>query len=88
MNKVSQTLNASELLELLKQQWATTKDIKMIGRVGNNRSQLIKKEIVADLDSKGYKLPYGLVPMESVIDYFNININYLKKITGVKNEKN
>ena len=80
--KVGQNLNASELLELLSQQWATTKDIKAIGMVGTNKAQEIKKEIKEDLESKGYRVPHKVIPMESVVDYFKININYLKKVGG------
>ncbi len=78
--KVSQTLNSSELLELLKNQWATVNDIKAIGRVGTNKAQEIKREIKDDLENQGYRLPRGLVPMEFVVKYFSININYLKRM--------
>lgn len=74
-------LNAQELLELLETQWASTKDIMKIGAVGENRAYLIKKQIQKQVETQGKLLPSGLVPMEFVVDYFQININYLKKIS-------
>ena len=79
--KKNQTLTASELLELLGKQWANVNDIKLIGEVGTNRAQIIKKEIKENLENQGYRLPRGLVPMEAVVEYFKINIEYLKKFT-------
>ena len=78
--RTKKLLTADELLDLFNSQWATTKDIMNIGVVGMNKALFIKKEIMTDLISKGYMLPNGLVPMSYVIDYFKININYLKKV--------
>lgn len=74
-------ISASELLELINKPWATTDDVKRIGGVGNNKALDIKKEIKIKLESEGYRLPRSLVPMEKVIDYFKINISYLKKVS-------
>ena len=72
-------LSADKMLELISKQWANVDDIMKIGSVGKNKAQSIKKEIVTNcVDNK--KLPYGLVPMEKVIEYFHINISYLKKV--------
>lgn len=71
---------AAELLEIFSRQWATINDIKDIGSVGNNKAYSIRKEIREKFKNKGCELPNGLVPMEAVIDYFKININYLKKV--------
>ena len=81
MRKTTQKLNASELLELLNSQWASVNDIRLIGNVGLNTARSIKKEIVMLVEDTGKKLPPNLVPMEYVIHYFNINIQYLRKIS-------
>lgn len=72
-------LSAKDMLELISKYWANVDDIMKIGSVGRNRAQLIKREIV-DNCVENKKLPYGLVPMEKVIEYFDINIQYLKKV--------
>ena len=74
-------LSANELLEIINAQWATTKDIKLIGSIGTNRANEIRQEIELKIKNNGKRLPRGLVPMEYVIEYFDININYLKKIS-------
>ena len=78
-------LSTKKTLCILDNQWATTRDVMLLGACGKNKALEIKREIKSELESKGYYLPYNLVPMEKVIDYFNININYLKKISGGNN---
>lgn len=75
-------MTAGELLDVLNQQWATVKDIRLIGKCGNNKALKYKKEIADLVKTKtGKECPYGLVPMEYVILYFGINIKFLKKIS-------
>ena len=78
--KKKEPIRISDTLKLLDKQWANTSDIAKIGCVGINRAGAIKKEISRIVESENYKLPFGLVPMKYVIDYFKIDINYLKKI--------
>ncbi|MBQ6546500.1 MAG: hypothetical protein IJL74_00685 [Bacilli bacterium] len=73
-------LTANETLDLLNKQWADTNDIKKLACCGTNRAGLIKQEIKQQLGDK-YFLPKGLVPMDKLFDYLNININYLRKIS-------
>lgn len=80
---MKEKLSAQETLQILDSQWANKQAVKKLGYVGDNKAWQIMNEIRADLEAQGYKLPRGLVPMEKVVDYFKININYLKKI---KNE--
>lgn len=72
-------LTANEVLILINKQWATTNDIKLIGRVGTAAAYRVKREIITLLEEKKVFVPSGVVPMDEVIKYFNININYLKK---------
>lgn len=82
------SLTADELLEMLCHQWANTKDIMKIGSVGEVRARRVKNIITKALEDDGYVLPRYLVPMEEVAKYFNINIDYLKKVTNEKEIKN
>lgn len=78
--KTVKRLTANELLDALNSQWATVQDIKLIGSVGSNKAYEIKDEIRKQVEADGYRLPNNLLPMSYVIDYFKINISYLKKV--------
>lgn len=75
-------MTAGELLELLNHQWATVKDIRLIGKCGYNKALKYKKEIVDLVKTEtGKDCPYGLVPMEYVILYFDINLKFLRNVS-------
>ncbi len=75
------SLSANEILDVICTQWAGTKEIMKLGHIGENRALKIKKEIQNKLLSEGYALPRYHVPMESVVEYFKINVEYLKKVS-------
>ena len=77
---------ADELLDILNNQWASAKTIQKIAYVGANKAGELFNEIKKEVLNDGYKLPSNLVPMERVVKYFNININYLKKVSKQKGE--
>lgn len=74
-------MSANGTLELLAKQWCTLNDLMKLTNLGWNSALKIRKEIINDLENKGYKLPYGLIPMCEVVNKLNININYLQNIT-------
>lgn len=74
-------LSANETLDLIRKQWATVNDIRSLGGTGINKAQTIKKQIKEEIEKTGKKLPHGVVPMEKVVEYYDININYLKKVS-------
>ena len=78
-------LSADEMLVTLNSQWATIQDIMKIGSVGRNKARDIKNKIAGDIEANGMKLPNNLVPMESVIEYFKINVDFLVSINNSKN---
>lgn len=80
---------ASEQLNAMANQWADNKAICIIGGIGINKAINIRKDIEKKIKEDGYELPKpAIVPMKYVIDYFRIDINYLKRLakleTGVK----
>ena len=80
--------SASEQLQAMASQWADNKAIKVIGGVGDNIAGKIRQEIEERIKNEGYRLPRtAVVPMKYVIDYFNIDINYLKKLAKLEQEK-
>ena len=73
-------MSANETLELLSKQWCSLQDLMKLTNLGRNSALKIRKEIITDLEDKGYKLPCGLIPMCEVVNKLNININYLQNI--------
>lgn len=78
-------IQANEMLEILNKQWATIQDIMKIGALGRNKARNIKNEIERNIIDQGLKLPNNLVPMEKVIEYFKINLDFLVTINKSKN---
>lgn len=78
-------IQADEMLEILNKQWATIQDIMKIGALGRNKARNIKNEIERNIINQGLKLPNNLVPMEKVIEYFKINLDFLVTINKSKN---
>lgn len=78
-------IQADEMLEILNKQWATIQDIMKIGALGRNKARNIKNEIERNIIDQGLKLPNNLVPMEKVIEYFKINLDFLVAINRSKN---
>lgn len=79
----SEKLNTDQLLEIASSQWASAKDIMKIGSVGRHKAYAIRSEIALSLYDDDSKLRNrGLVPMNEVLKYFNIDINYLKEVAS------
>ena len=56
-------------------------DLMALGQLGRNSALRIKREIKSKLTKQGYKIPNHLIPMKEVVDYLDININYLESRT-------
>ena len=80
--------SASEQLRAMSSQWADNKTIMIIGGVGMNKAAVIRKRIEEKIKDDGLNLPrQAIVPMKYVIDYFNIDINYLKRLAKLEREE-
>lgn len=76
---------ASQQLNAMATQWADLKTICIIGGIGMNKALEIKKAIVEQIENDGYRVPrQSVVPMRYVIDYFGIDINYLKRLAKLE----
>lgn len=71
-------MRANETLELISKQWCNLEDLMTLSQVGRNSALKIKKEIRDKLTKQGYRIPKHLVPMKEVVDYLDINVNYLE----------
>ncbi len=81
----SEKLTAEELLKITSSQWATSKDIMIIGCVGRNKAYSIMQEISLEYYKDNRIRNKRLVPMSEVLKYFNIDLTYLKDVTGISN---
>lgn len=79
-------MTAQETLNLISKQWCNLEDLMKLGELGRNSALRIKKEIKEKLIKQGYKIPNHVVPMKEVVDYLDININYLE--SRVQRENN
>lgn len=77
-------MSANETLESLSKQWCSLQDLMKLTNLGRNSALKIRKEIITDLEDKGYKLPCGLIPMCEVVNKLNININYLQNMVWME----
>lgn len=71
-------MKAQETLNLISKQWCTLEDLMALGEFGRNSALKVKREIKNKLINQGYKIPSHVIPMKEVVDYLNININYLE----------
>lgn len=78
-----------EMFNTLSKQWANVNDIKTIGSCGRDEATKVRNDIANCILKKGYNLPISktkVVPMENVIEYFNLNIEHIYKMA--EKEKN
>ena len=71
-------MKAQETLNLISKQWCTLEDLMALGEFGRNSALKVKREIKNKLINQGYKIPSHVIPMKEVVEYLNININYLE----------
>lgn len=73
-------MNAKETLELISKQWCTINDLMKLTGLGKNNALKLKNDIKINIENKGYVLPAKLLPMNEVVEYLKINVNYLQKM--------
>ena len=71
-------MTVDETLKLIAQQWCNLADLMKLANIGRNSALAIKSKIKNDLESKGYYVPKNAVPMQEVVKYLNIDIDYLE----------
>ena len=78
-------MNAEETLKIISKQWCNIDDFKKLSQLGINNSFQLREKIKLKLEEKGYLIPKGLLPMNEVVKYLNIDIDYLVKISNIRN---
>ena len=71
-------MTVDETLKLIAQQWCNLADLMKLANIGRNSALTIKNKIKNDLENKGYYVPKNAVPMQEVVKYLNIDIDYLE----------
>jgi len=80
-----------ELFAMISKHWANISDIKQLCGNGRDNARRIRNEIELDIKNSGKKLLYGKekkVPMSKVIDYLNMDIEYIAKMAMLEKEIN
>lgn len=75
-------MNVREILELITtKNWCDISDLMKLTGLSRISALKIKNKIKKELN---YEIHTTKLPMNIVVDYLNIDINYLKKITNEK----
>ncbi len=70
----------TDLLNIISKPWLDVKDVKKIALCGDNTARRIMNDIEQVIISSGKKLPPSkkkIVPTKDVVNYLNIDIDYL-----------
>ena len=76
-------MSYQELFTIVSQPWASIKEISKIARCGRDAAIKVRDEIEDKIIKSGKKLPKSkkiYVPMKEVLDYFELDINFIKEM--------
>jgi hypothetical protein len=73
MYKRRKILTKEEIENIAQYQWASINDIMNIGAIGKNKAREVLKIISNEYNKERTIIQSGLVPMNMVLNYFNIN---------------
>lgn len=71
-------MTVDETLKLIAQQWYNLSDLMNLANIGRNSVLAIKSKIKNVLEKEEYYVPKNAVPMQKVVKYLNIDIDYLE----------
>jgi len=80
-----------ETFALISKQWASVNDIKQLCGNGRDKARQIRNEIEREIAANGKKLLSSktkIVPMSKVIDYLNMDIDYIAKMAMLERKIN
>jgi len=73
MSKKRKSLTKEEIDVIAQYQWANVTDIMNIGAIGRNKARDVLNVISEKFYEGKSKVQNGLVPMDMVLEYFNIS---------------
>lgn len=74
-------MSYSELFKILLKPWASVNEIMSIANCGKDSATQIRNNIVAQIRKENKEIPYSkkiVVPTEKVIEYLNLDVDYIK----------
>ncbi len=74
MGKKRKSITKEEIDVIAQYQWANITDIMNIGAIGRNKARNVFNIISDMYYGEQDKVHNGLVPMDMVLDYFNISV--------------
>ena len=81
-------MSTDEILKIISKQWCSLDDLRNLTGLGQNNLLKLKREIKKSLNNNS--IPNKLLPMNEVVKYLNIDVDYLIKLErkGNKNVDN
>ena len=83
MSKKRKSLTKEEIDVLAQYQWANITDIMNIGAIGRNKARDVLNVISEKFYEGKSKVQNGLVPMDMVLEYFNISTSIKENTYGI-----
>ena len=83
MGKKRKSLTKEEIDVLAQYQWANITDIMNIGAIGRNKARDVLNVISEKFYEGKSKVQNGLVPMDMVLEYFNISTSIKENTYGI-----
>lgn len=84
-------MTSKEIFNILSKPWANVNDIKILASCGRDKATKIRDDIILDINIQGKFLPISkskIVPMNSVIEYLNLDLNYIYSMAEKENKIN
>ena len=77
-------MNSNEILKVISKQWCSLEDLKKLTGLGKNNLLKLKRDIKNNLNNNS--IPNKLLPMNEVVKYLNIDVDYLIKLERKENQ--
>lgn len=77
-------MSTDEILKIISKQWCSLDDLRKITGLGKNNLLKLKREIKKSLNNNS--IPNKLLPMNEVVKYLNIDVDYLIKLERKENQ--
>lgn len=77
-------MSTDEILKIISKQWCSLDDLRNLTGLGKNSLLKLKREIKKSLNNNS--IPNKLLPMNEVVKYLNIDVDYLIKLERKENQ--
>lgn len=77
-------MSTDEILKIISKQWCALDDLRNLTGLGKNSLLKLKREIKKSLNNNS--IPNKLLPMNEVVKYLNIDVDYLIKFERKENQ--